>query len=66
MTLRELYDLAKQRQRAADRALAEADGRQACPAEIARLRFELDRATTTPPSTTSTDSRDGSTRGGRG
>jgi len=45
MTLRELYDLAKQRQRAADRALAEADGRQACPAEIARLRFELDRAT---------------------
>jgi len=45
MTLRELYDLAKQRQRAADRALSEADGRQACPAEMARLRFELDQAT---------------------
>ncbi len=45
MSTKERYELAKQRHRAADRALSEADGRNACPAEMARLRFELDRAT---------------------
>ena len=45
MTAKEMYELAKARQRAADRALAEADGRDACPAEMARLRHELDQAT---------------------
>jgi hypothetical protein len=45
MTAKETYELAKQRQREADRALAEADGRQACPAEMAWLRHDLDEAT---------------------
>lgn len=45
MTLKEIYELAKQRQREANRALAEGDGRQACPAEMAKLRHELERAT---------------------
>ena len=45
MTLQETYELAKQRHREADRALSEADGRQACPAEMAKLRHNLDLAT---------------------
>jgi hypothetical protein len=45
MTLKERYELAKQRQREAHRALAQGDGRAACPAEMAKLRHELERAT---------------------
>ncbi len=45
MTKRELYDLAKARHRAADRALSEAYGRSACPDEMAKLRHDLDEAT---------------------
>ena len=45
MTAKDSYELAKQRQRAADRALSEADGRDACPAEMAELRHDLDQAT---------------------
>jgi hypothetical protein len=45
LTLKERYELAKQRHREADRALSEGDGRQACPAEMAKLRHDLERAT---------------------
>jgi hypothetical protein len=45
LTLKERYELAKQRQREANRALAKGDGRQACPAEMAKLRHDLERAT---------------------